>query len=244
MVIPVSVPDLETPGVWIGEPVLTLDHDSAVLGAAMSADGATIATWDRGGVNLWHGESAYSFDARDRVDVLRERGLTSLEVISALTADRAINPGVRRDAVKYAAALGDSPRALDSAAWKLAFVPGRQPDAYRRAVTLAEAAVRSAPGDPGGFRHRALGAAYYRVGRYADALNSLQTAARLNFFKTDSANLAFTAMAQQRLGQPELARRALESFEALPKKQETPLDLPPDQRTALGREAASVVRGQ
>ena len=147
VVIPVSVPDLETTGVWIGEPVLTLDHDSAVMGAAMSADGATLATWDRGGLNLWHGESAYSVEARNTVDVLRERGLTSLDVISALTADRAINPDVRRDALKYAAALGDSPSVLSYAARKLAFVPGRQPDAYRRAVTLAEAGVRAAPGD-------------------------------------------------------------------------------------------------
>ena len=112
VVIPVSVPDLETTGVWIGEPVLTLDHDSAVMGAAMSADGATLATWDRGGLNLWHGESAYSVEARHTVDVLRERELTSLDVISALTADRAINPDVRRDALKYAAALGDSPGVL------------------------------------------------------------------------------------------------------------------------------------
>jgi eukaryotic-like serine/threonine-protein kinase len=245
MIVPVSVPDLETQGVWIGEPVLTLDTDSAVSGVAMSADGATLATWDRGGLNLWHGESAYSFEGRDRVDVLRERGLTSLDVISALTADRAINPDVRRDALKYAAALGDSPSVLSYTARKLAFVPERQPDAYRRAVMLAEAGVRAAPGDDvSGSLHTVLGAAYYRVGRYADALNSLQTAARLNP-NPSSANLAFTAMSQQRLGQPELARRALERFEARAKEQEVPLDgVPLDQRTALGREAASVVRGQ
>ena len=222
---------------------LTLDHNSAVLGIAMSADGATIATWDRGGLNLWHAESAYSFEARDRVDLLRDRELTSLDLISALTADRAINPDVRRDALKYAAALGDHPSVLGYAARKLAFVPGRQPDAYRRAVTLAEAGVRGAPGDAGGSLHTVLGAAYYRVGRYADALNSLQTAARLNP-QPDFANLAFTAMAQQRLGQPELARRALERFEALAKEPENPWNLPLELRTALGREAASVVRGQ
>jgi tetratricopeptide (TPR) repeat protein len=170
--------------------------------------------------------------------------LTSLDVISALTADRAINPDVRRDALKYAAALGDSSYALSTAARKLAFVPGRQPDAYRRAVTLAEAGVRAEPGDVHGSLHTVLGAAYYRVGRYADALNCLQTAAR-QVLRPGSANLAFTAMAQQRLGQPELARRTLERFEALAKEQEIPLDgVPLDQRTALGREAASVVRGQ
>jgi WD40 repeat protein/serine/threonine protein kinase len=243
VVIPVSV-DLETPGVWIGEPVLTLDHDTAVIRAAMSADGATLATWDRGGLNLWHGESAYSVEARHTVDVLRDRELTSLDVISALTADRAINPDVRRDALKYAAALGDSPSVLSQAAMKLAFVPGRQPEAYRRAVTLAESGVRGAPGDARGSLHTVLGAAYYRVGRYADAINSLQIGTRLNP-ESDSANLAFTAMAQQRLGQPELARRALERFETLTKEQEIPRDgVPLDQRTALGREAASVVRGQ
>ena len=227
---------------WIGEPVLTLDHDSAVMGAAMSDDGAALATWDRGGLNLWHGESAYSAEARDTVDNLRQRGLTSPDVIAALTDGGAINPATRREALKYAAGLGDSPLTLTSAAKKVAVDPGRLPDAYRRAVTLAEAGIRAAPGDAGGFLHTALGAAYYRLGRYDEALASLQTAAKLNPFP-DPANLAFTAMVQQRLGQPEPARRTLERLEALDREREFPGDLPPDQKAALGREAASIVRG-
>jgi hypothetical protein len=51
-------------------------------------------------------------------------------------------------------------------------------------------------------------------------------------------------MAQQHLGQPDLARRTLERLEALDKDQSFPGDITHEQRTALVSEAASVVRGR
>jgi hypothetical protein len=79
--------------------------------------------------------------------------------------------------------------------------------------------------------HTVLGMAYYRVGRYADALNSLQTAERLIPIQT-SLDLAFTAMSQQQLGHPELARRVLEEFEAIAREQRMGPGIPLDERTA------------
>ena len=90
-----------------------------------------------------------------------------------------------------------------------------------------------------------LGAAYYRVGRYTEALAWLQDGLRLRprFATPGKANLAFIAMANQRLGQTEGARRELERLESILRADRyVGFSIRSDEIT-LAAEAASVVRG-
>jgi WD40 repeat protein len=122
--------------VWIGEPLLTLEHEDAVEGLAMSADGATIATLNTS-LHLWNSESLYSLEAWLTADVLRARGMSSLEAISTLRTNSSTNTA-RREALRYVAAHGDNPEDLRARAWHIVSVAGRSLDAYTRAVMLAD----------------------------------------------------------------------------------------------------------
>ena len=225
----------------IGEPLLTLEHESAVEGFKISADGTTMATWDRGGLRLWDSESAYAVEPRLTADVLRSSGLTSVEAIAALKTDSSLTPAAQRDVMKYLSAHGDHPQTLYIRAWQIATIPGLPAEAYSRALALAESATQIAPWLPGGSVSTTLGAVYYRMGRYTEALACFQAAMRLRpEDDPDLTTLAFTAMANQRLGRTEAAREALERFQALLKKGVRGVSR---EAPALGREAASVVGG-
>ena len=90
-----------------------------------------------------------------------------------------------------------------------------------------------------------LGAAYYRIGRYTEALAWLRDGLRFRprFSTPGKANLAFTAMANQRLGRTEDARRELERLESIIKADRDIGFMIPSEEITLAEEAASVVRG-
>ena len=105
------VVDGNRPRVWIGEPLLTLEHENTVKGLAISADGSTIATLDSS-LHLWNSESSYSLDARLAADSLREHGMSSLEAISTLRKPSSTNAALQREVLRYVAAHGDNPEEL------------------------------------------------------------------------------------------------------------------------------------
>ena len=238
---PARVEGLRSPAVWIGEPLLTLEHESAVRGVSLSADGSTLATWDLAGLRVWNSQSAYGVEARLTADVLRDGGLTSVEAVATLRADSSMNPAIQREALKYVVARGDDPYELIAQAMRIASVPGQALDAYKKAVTLAESARQIAPWLPRGGVGTALGASYYRAGRYSEALSALLGARRLRLDEEPD-DLAFTAMVNQRLGRRDEARRALEQLEGLLKDRTKPI-VRNETITALTKEAASIVRG-
>jgi hypothetical protein len=236
---------IQKPATGIAGLLLTLEHESPVQGLSISSDGATIATWDRAVLRFWNSESHYSVEARITTDLLRGTGLMSLDAISALTADSSMDPALRREALQYVSAQGEKPSDVSAAAWRIVSTPVNTLDAYTRAVAMAEAGWRGAPWE--GESLTTLAAAYYRTGRYAESLATLDAAARLSIpigrglqARTNPADLAFSAMANQRLGRSEEARRALEQLEALLKGAPNA----PPEITALAVEAATVVRGQ
>jgi WD40 repeat protein/serine/threonine protein kinase len=232
------------PTAWTGEPLLTLELENAVQGLAMSADGTTLATLDTS-LHVWNTEPLHSAETRLTADLLREGGMTSTEAISTLRTDSPTNAAQQREALKYVAAHGDNPEELRARAWHIVSGAGRTPDAYARAMTLAESAQQGAPYLPGGSVSTTLGATYYRVGRYTEALAWLHDGLRLRprFATMDSANLAFIAMAHHRLGQIDEAHRELKRLESiLSAARELKGGIRHEQIT-LAAEAASVVRG-
>ncbi len=92
---------------------------------------------------------------------------------------------------------------LNNLAWWLVMQPAAAADA-RLAVALAEQAVKL---DATNAEHRnTLGVAYYRAGRFADAVGQLQTCLEETRGQADAHNLYFLAMAHQALGEPAEAR--------------------------------------
>src|SRR5262245_47384741 len=104
----------------------------------------------------------------------------------------------------------EGPDRLNNTAWFVVREREGTPEAYARALQQAEAAVQAAPQN--GAYLNTLGVAQYRVGRYADALNTLTKSEKLNARNAGSlpADLAFIAMAQYRLGRKDEALATLD----------------------------------
>jgi Flp pilus assembly protein TadD len=100
----------------------------------------------------------------------------------------------------------------NNAAWLLVAEPRRPEATYRRGLRLATEACRLSPDD--GWYLNTLGVAQFRAGLEAEALATLTRSNTLNK-ENEPADLAFLAMAHQRLGQTSGARATLERLRAL-----------------------------
>jgi WD40 repeat protein len=132
------------------------------------------------------------------------------EVIERLRADATLDDSVRNEAVQLARLRVEDPNLLNDRSWFTVCLPTHDPEDNRLALRQAEAACRLVPAS--GTCLTTLGAAQYRVGRYPEALATLQRSAALN--KGTPADLAFLAMTQQRLGQKEQAAATLPRLRA------------------------------
>jgi hypothetical protein len=101
---------------------------------------------------------------------------------------------------------------------------------------LADVACRYEPTI--GFYQNTLGVAQYRVGRYGDAVATLTRSDTLNGGQLP-ADLAFLAMAQQRLGQSDAARQTLARLRAAMKS--PPPNHDAKENAAFLREAEVVI---
>ena len=143
-------------------------------------------------------------EARGLVETLLGKPLSRADVVAYLGETRAISDAVRQKALTLAEGAADpqDPEAFDRAAWAVARQRYLYGFIYRFALSQARAACRL---DPGEGRYRTtLGAAQYRAGRYADALETLRKAG-----EESPRNLAFRAMALHKLGQGGQARDTL-----------------------------------
>jgi tetratricopeptide (TPR) repeat protein len=113
------------------------------------------------------------------------------------------------------AALPDGPEQWNNAAWFVVRMPQQTPEAYAAALKQAEAAVLAAPDN--GYFINTLGVAQFRMGQFAEALETLTKSDKLNATKAGSipADLAFLAMVKYRLGQKEEANAALDRLRGM-----------------------------
>jgi tetratricopeptide (TPR) repeat protein len=125
------------------------------------------------------------------------------EVLAALRADASLREPVRQEALKLAETFPEDARALNDASWAVVHQPGADAVAYQRALRQAEAACRLGPDNV--YYLNTLGVAYYRMGKYQEALDTLGQSDKLQQ-ESIPEDLAFIAMAQHQLGQKEQAR--------------------------------------
>jgi len=137
------------------------------------------------------------------------------DVLDHLQHDRFWSDGRRPATTKLAAEFKQNADSLNNAAWYLVALPGRDIARYRHALLLAEEACQLAP--KSGYYVNTLGVAQYRVGLYAEALDTLGQSSDLNSKLVPShqphpADLAFRAMAHHELGHNAQARADLVSL--------------------------------
>jgi WD40 repeat protein len=150
-----------------------------------------------------------------------ERLVTTLhlaeDVRKNIREDASLDEEFRQMALRCARdlPLGDY-RALDPASWKIVSTPGRSAEEYRRALRWAEAAYRLKQREPEIIN--TLGVARFRAGDDEGAVEMLEiTDAHYSRGggKAIPSNLAFLAMACERLGRTEEADRYFERLTAL-----------------------------
>jgi serine/threonine protein kinase len=115
--------------------------------------------------------------------------------------------------------LTPSSSVLNDISWATVREPGQSADRYQRALRLSQKAVKLLPQN--GMILNTLGVAQYRVGRYAEALDTLTQSDQLNrtHRKTSiPADLAFLAMTHHQLQHPDQARDFLGRLRAMLKE--------------------------
>jgi tetratricopeptide (TPR) repeat protein len=117
-------------------------------------------------------------EARGLVQFLFAKPLLRSEVLAAVREDATIREPVRHEALKLAETFPENANALNNASWMVVCEPGADPAAYQRALCQAEAACRLAPDNS--YNLNTLGVAYYRVGKYPEALQTLTHSDRGN----------------------------------------------------------------
>jgi hypothetical protein len=158
------------------------------------------------------------------VAALFGEGLLKAEVVARLNADACLGDGVRRAAVALAERTPDDPWALNDRARKLATEPGRSAADYALALRLVETACAAGPEDPAVLG--TLGVAQYRTGQHPAAVATLRRCLELYgpAYDWDVTELAFLALAHQRLGQTEPAAAHAERVRARLKDLQGPAD--------------------
>jgi hypothetical protein len=144
------------------------------------------------------------------VHALFAQPLLRPEVLERLRANPGLPEPVRQQALALAEIVPEHPGRLDQASRAVVRQPGAAPAAYRLALRQTAAACRLIP--RAGDLLTTLGMAQYRVGQYREAADTLAEADRINSAGPNGpipANLAFLALAQHRLGQPNQARATL-----------------------------------
>jgi hypothetical protein len=192
-----------------GQQLLVLQgHTGGVTRLAYSPDGRRLASgsWD-GTVRVWEVSPVPA-------EVMRQRGLVRdvhalfielllrEEVLAAVRKDPTLSDSNREFALQVAQAHSEDANAstLNYSAWAVVRRRDADKDAYVAALHRAAAAVRLAPGS--GTILNTLGVAQYRMGNYAEALETLERSEKMNATKEGSfpEDLAFLAMAHRQLG--------------------------------------------
>jgi tetratricopeptide (TPR) repeat protein len=112
-------------------------------------------------------------------------------------------------------------------------------------VRLAEAALKLhlVTGREGSDRLRILGAAFYRAGRFADAIRSLEESHQNRGDDGDPRGFAFLAMAHHRLGHRDEAKRWLDKLATYRPKAGSDFSWDDVEIRILRREAEAVILG-
>jgi WD40 repeat protein/tRNA A-37 threonylcarbamoyl transferase component Bud32 len=204
-----------------GREALTLKgHTGFVNGVCFSPDGRRLASASST-VQVWEAIPLTPELRQKRAAVRLVQSLVAQyqfkdDVLAQIRREPHLSEPLRREALALVKNWPEpSPESLNYASWAVVRIGNGAAASYRLAVRQAEAACRLIP-DYGKYLNT-LGVAQYRVGRYREALATLQKAEPINR-KQDTArlpaDLAFVAMAQYQLGHKEEAAQTLDRLRA------------------------------
>jgi WD40 repeat protein len=125
------------------------------------------------------------------------------EVLAALRANPHLAPALRQEALALAETYPEDAPELNRASWAVLRKPTAAAAVYQEALRQVEAACHVIPDYPPFLNGR--GIAYYRLGKYQEALETLTLCNKLQK-ASDPRDLAFLAMTQHELGQAEEAQ--------------------------------------
>jgi WD40 repeat protein/tRNA A-37 threonylcarbamoyl transferase component Bud32 len=141
------------------------------------------------------------YEARSAVHRLFANGLLKDEVLAHLREDHSLSEHVRRPALALAERLSEDPEQINNTAWELVCRPNAAtPADVARTVRRLNAADRLDPHNR--MYLNTLGVARYRLGEYPEAVEALTESDALNrrnFSRSNPVDLAFLAMAYQKL---------------------------------------------
>jgi tetratricopeptide (TPR) repeat protein len=161
------------------------------------------------------------------------------EVLTALRKEPALSELDRALANQAAQTLSEHPGTLNDIAWNVIKCRNASKDAYARALSYAETAVRLAPEE--GHILNTLGVSQYRVGRYTEALTTLTKSEKLNAKGAYPDDLAFLAMTQHQLGKKSEAKATLDRLRQVMKPYWTTQDT---EWAGFLREAEELIEGK
>lgn len=233
--------------IW-GDVLLALEgHGGAVTAVAFTADGQRLLSGDdRGVVRIWESSPAgprYALVERSRrvqrsagelVENLYERLDWSALVLSALEANRTLEPELREAALRLTRIRAADPLFLARKAYEVLLHPTHAPKDLAAAVAAARTAHDIRPDLP--ITSGVLGAALVRAGEFDAGLGLLELAIRerrTRNLPADGRDFGFRALARLERGDPLGVREDLERLRSLAEQ------LPGAERTAayaLGRE--------
>jgi hypothetical protein len=202
-----------------GQEILTLrGHAAVVRGVAFSRDGQRIASTSQDGtVKIWEAtpltrQQRAQREAAPRVNRLASEPRFREEVLDTIRSDPSLDEAVRQAALAMAAQLRGDPDRFFRPAVEVITRPGANADEYQLALRRAEAAADLEPDNVAYATMVAMG--HYRLGAYEKAATLLDQAdATFVARKTPGGgapwNLAFLAMAYQRLDQFDRAKATL-----------------------------------
>jgi tetratricopeptide (TPR) repeat protein len=161
------------------------------------------------------------------------------DVIDKVRKNHALSEPVRQEALALAERWQGNSSLLNSASWAVVGTPGRDQAAYRPALLQAEEAGRLAPNNADILN--TLGVAYYRVGEYQRAADTLTRCDKLRLSGSIPDDLAFQAMAHYRLGRTDQALEILNRVREIMKKPEWANK---GEEQAMLREAEAVLQSE
>jgi hypothetical protein len=214
-----------------GEALLTLGPtNQTIWTVALSADGSRLASGSFEGVKIWNGESAYNLEAENLVESLFVKLYFASDVTEAIRSAPRLDRSVREAALLLVQRMGErSPEWHIQAAWDAVKLQSIARAAIELALRRTQVACDLAPWSWEAFN--TLGAVQYRFGAYQEANTALLHAAELRGAPSVT-NLAFRAMALNRLGDYKEARSALTEAKRLAD----------DPSTAFGPDVLAIVK--
>lgn len=218
-------------------------HTGDVYSVAYSPDGKALVSGDGDGrMIVWKAPLNPLGDdrrARTLVHGLFKQYPDAEEVVEQLQKDKTLSESLRELACRLA---NDYPRdvgRLEPAAWRVVRRPGASVDTYARALRRAQAAFSLEPYDTDVLA--TLGAAQYRVGKFAEALETLTRADGRHIVVSGCSRpqcQALLALCNNRLGRPQAVKDALDHLRELMRSESWSKE--PDDRD-LAKEAESAL---